>query len=121
MGDLYATFKEAAGSDDDATISSPGVEGIVVLLETYNVNATVEKVQAAFDGLGWDADRSISWCDLQLLVDRIENAVVEDASKDSDEDHVDEQAKAMSATVDAIAERMEEKNVSLRFTWIFGK
>ena len=109
MEDLYATFKEAAGSDDDATISSPGVAGIVVLLQTHNVDATVEKVQVVFDEMGWDAHRSFSWCDFQLLVDRLENAVLEEASKDSDEDHADEQAKAMSAIVDVIAGRMEEK------------
>ena len=65
MTDLLATFQEAAGLDEDATILSPGVAGLSVLLQTHEVDASVEKVQVVFDEMQWDAQRSFSWYDFK--------------------------------------------------------
>ena len=67
MANLYAAFQEAAGTDKDATINSPGAEGIEFLLKAHKFETSLETVKQEFDKMGWTETTSLSWTDFQQL------------------------------------------------------
>ena len=109
MAKLYAAFQEAAGTDRDATINSPGVEGIEFLLKAHEFKTSLEKVKQEFDDLGWTETTSLSWTDFQQLAVKLGIDQAEETVNGSEDDRAHELAQPVSGIVGTIATRMAEQ------------
>ena len=106
---MYAAFQEAAGTDRDATINSPGVEGIEFLLKAHEFKTSLEKVKQEFDDLGWTETTSLSWTDFQQLAVKLGIDQAEETVNGSEDDRAREPAQPVSGIVGTIATRMAEQ------------
>ena len=60
---VKALFEKAAGTEENAIIMKPGVEGIAILFEIEDISI----VATAFAAQDWNADHSFTFTDFQIL------------------------------------------------------
>ena len=106
---MYAAFQKAAGTDKDATINSPGAEGIKSLLKAHKFETSLETVKQEFDKMGWTETTSLSWTDFQELAVKLHIDQAEDTANGSDDERAHELAQSESEIVNTIAARMAEQ------------
>ena len=85
---LREEFERAAGhvvDDDEIRLAFPGVEGMVIFLESVTEGEAfgIEQVRQVFQGKKWAEAVDITWSDLEGLVDALttSESKVENGSK----------------------------------------
>ena len=86
-------------SDDGPMIFSPGVEGLLVLLEAHDFPVTESALRDLYATKNWEASRSFSKTDFF--------AFMEEVGEEAEGDNA--AAEELAALVDKISERLEQR------------
>ena len=118
-----ALFTEAAGvcSDDGtAVLHKPGLAGVNIMMARAAADASdalltdedvsMSNLAASFDEFAWTHDQSMTWGDMEKLVEHLKSA--RDRAED-DADEQDDVAEGVAALIDDIAERQEARGFPL--------
>ena len=118
-----ALFIEAAGgSSDDGTadLHKPGLAGVNIMMSRAAADASdalltdedvsMSNLTAAFDEFAWTYDKSLTWGDMEKLLEHLKSAT------DGEEADADEQgdiAEGFASLIDEIAERQQARGFPL--------
>ena len=109
---IETIFAQAAtlNVDGEKEISDPGAAGLLVLLECNSLNSTLNDIERVYDQRRWPANHSLSLEDLQNCLKDLGLGTI----NPDDKDEKAEESRQFDSIIDAIGDRLEEKNFSAR-------